>query len=137
MGWSVLDVGVSGDGRQLVYSSWSDSLHFVAIGELVRADDECDDLMTAGDDPSDDSGSQHYNLQLAPGDPGQFCVFSVKFSQDSRQVIAGHYIVMNILLREILGGANDGCLYVYDREINKQTSRIQAHKDDINAVITQ
>ena len=44
MGWSVLDVGVSGDGRQLVYSSWSDSLHFVAIGE-VRADDECDELM--------------------------------------------------------------------------------------------
>jgi len=103
VGWSVLDVGVSLDGRQLVYSSWSDSLHFVAIG----------------DDPSDDSGSQHYNLQLVPGDPGQFCVFSVKFSRDSR---------------EILGGANDGCLYVYDREINKQTSRIQAHKDDINAV---
>ena len=33
VGWSVLDVGVSLDGRQLVYSSWSDSLHFVAIGE--------------------------------------------------------------------------------------------------------
>ena len=72
-----------------------------------------------------------------PGDPGQFCVFSVKFSQDSRQVITGYYIVMTTLLREILGGANDGCLYVYDREINQQTSRIQAHKDDINAVITQ
>ena len=26
---------------------------------------------------------------------------------------------------------------MYDREINKQTSRIQAHKDDINAVITE
>ena len=30
----------------------------------------------------------------------QFCVFSVSFSSDSR---------------EILGGADDGCLYVYDR----------------------
>jgi len=103
VGWSVLDVGVSLDGRQLVYSSWSDSLHFVAIG----------------DDPSDDSGSQHYNLQLVPGEQGQFCVFSVKFSGDSR---------------EILGGANDGCLYVYDRGANRQTSRIEAHRDDVNAV---
>ena len=86
----------------MVYSSWSDSLHFVAIG----------------DDPEDEAGSQHYNLQLHPGDH-QFCIFSVSFSSDSK---------------EILGGANDGCLYVYDREVNKQTSRIQAHRDDVNAV---
>ena len=72
------------DGRQLVYSSWSDNLHFVSLGD---ADDE------------EDGGRQHYNLQLHPGDH-QFCVFSVRFSSDGR---------------EILGGANDGCLYVYDR----------------------
>ena len=36
--------------------------------------------------------------------------------------------------RELLCGANDGCLYVYDREVNKQTSRIPAHHDDVNAV---
>ena len=36
--------------------------------------------------------------------------------------------------RELLCGANDGCLYVYDREANKQTSRIPAHHDDVNAV---
>jgi len=102
VGWSVLDVGVSQDGRQLVYSSWCDSLHFVAVG----------------DDPEDEAGSQHYNLQLNPRDHN-FCIFSVSFSDDSR---------------EILGGANDGCLYVYDRGVAKQTSRIQAHKDDINAV---
>ena len=36
--------------------------------------------------------------------------------------------------RELLCGANDGCLYVYDREVNKQTSRIPAHHGDVNAV---
>ena len=77
----------------MVYSSWCDSLHFVAVG----------------DDPQDEAGSQHYNLQLNPRDHN-FCIFSVSFSDDSR---------------EILGGANDGCLYVYDRGVAKQTSRIQ------------
>ena len=77
----------------MVYSSWCDSLHFVAVG----------------DDPEDEAGSQHYNLQLNPRDHN-FCIFSVSFSDDSR---------------EILGGANDGCLYVYDRGVAKQTSRIQ------------
>ena len=84
VGWSVLDVAVSQDGRQLVYSSWCDSLHFVAIS----------------DDPDDQTDSQHYNLQLQPQHDSQFCIFSASFSNDSR---------------EILGGANDGCLYVYDR----------------------
>jgi WD40 repeat protein len=33
-----------------------------------------------------------------------------------------------------LGGANDGCLYLYDRAANSQTMRIAAHSDDVNAV---
>ncbi|PVD20362.1 hypothetical protein C0Q70_18516 [Pomacea canaliculata] len=30
--------------------------------------------------------------------------------------------------------ANDGCLYVYDRESNQRTLKIEAHDDDVNAV---
>lgn len=36
--------------------------------------------------------------------------------------------------REVLGGANDGCLYVFDREQNRRTLQIESHEDDVNAV---
>uniref|UniRef100_A0AAR2LW60 DDB1- and CUL4-associated factor 11 n=1 Tax=Pygocentrus nattereri TaxID=42514 RepID=A0AAR2LW60_PYGNA len=49
----------------------------------------------------------------------RFCVFSLAASTDGK---------------EILGGANDGCLYVFDREQNKRTLKIDAHEDDVNAV---
>ncbi|XP_069113870.1 DDB1- and CUL4-associated factor 11-like [Argopecten irradians] len=60
----------------------------------------------------------HNALHLFPGEHS-FCIFSLTFSYDNR---------------EILGGANDGCLYVYDRESNQRTLRIDAHEDDVNAV---
>uniref|UniRef100_A0A3B3Z0J3 Uncharacterized protein n=1 Tax=Poecilia mexicana TaxID=48701 RepID=A0A3B3Z0J3_9TELE len=49
----------------------------------------------------------------------RFCVFSLAASTDGK---------------EILGGANDGCLYVFDLEQNKRTLKIDAHEDDVNAV---
>ncbi|RXM95283.1 DDB1- and CUL4-associated factor 11 [Acipenser ruthenus] len=52
-------------------------------------------------------------------DERRFCVFSLTTSSDGR---------------EILGGANDGCLYVFDREQNKRTLKIDSHEDDVNAV---
>ena len=39
----------------------------------------------------------------------QFCIFSLRFSQDSK---------------EILGGANDGRIYVYNRETNSQVNNL-------------
>ena len=68
VGWSVLDVAVSPDGRDLVYSSWSDCLHAVTIRE---DEDEVLDV--------------HQSLPLRPGDL-QFCVFSISFSSDSRLI---------------------------------------------------
>lgn len=97
VGWSILDVAVSHDGEHLVYSSWSDSLHQVGLLE---------------------SEEKHESLSLQPDDQ-QFCIFSVSFSSDSR---------------ELLGGANDGYLYIYDREKGRQSGRIEAHEDDVNAV---
>ncbi|KAI4469449.1 ddb1- and cul4-associated factor 11 [Holotrichia oblita] len=49
----------------------------------------------------------------------RFCIFSVAFSSDGR---------------EILGGANDGFLYIYDSQRNERTLQIQAHDYDINSV---
>uniref|UniRef100_A0A3Q3LBY5 Ddb1 and cul4 associated factor 11 n=1 Tax=Mastacembelus armatus TaxID=205130 RepID=A0A3Q3LBY5_9TELE len=60
----------------------------------------------------------HTALDLNP-DERRFCVFSLAASTDSK---------------EILGGANDGCLYVFDLEQNKRTLKIDAHEDDVNAV---
>ncbi|BFZ13401.1 hypothetical protein BsWGS_16440 [Bradybaena similaris] len=60
----------------------------------------------------------HEALQFEPGYHG-FCIFSLMFSSDNK---------------EILGSANDGCLYVYDRESNKRTLKIYAHDDDVNTV---
>jgi WD repeat-containing protein 23 len=60
----------------------------------------------------------HEALTLAPDDR-RFCIFSLRFSQDGR---------------EILGGANDECLYVYDRECKNRVLKIRCHEDDVNSV---
>ncbi|CAL1531011.1 unnamed protein product [Lymnaea stagnalis] len=60
----------------------------------------------------------HEALHFDPGDHS-FCIFSLMFSSDNK---------------EILGGANDGHLYVYDLESNKRTLKIDAHDDDVNTV---
>lgn len=60
----------------------------------------------------------HAALCLSPED-SRFCAFSIKFSHDNK---------------EILAGANDACLYVYDRESDQRILRIHAHEDDVDAV---
>ncbi|GIX81480.1 hypothetical protein CDAR_224682 [Caerostris darwini] len=66
------------------------------------------------------SGDQevHDALPLFP-EERRFCVFSLRFSHDGK---------------EILGGANDQFLYVYNREENRRTLRIYSHEDDVNTV---
>ncbi|XP_034027143.1 DDB1- and CUL4-associated factor 11 [Thalassophryne amazonica] len=66
----------------------------------------------------DGDDEKHTALDLNP-DERRFCVFSLAASTDGK---------------EILGGANDGCLYVFDLEQNKRTLKIDAHEDDVNAV---
>ncbi|XP_064641112.1 DDB1- and CUL4-associated factor 11-like [Lineus longissimus] len=97
VGWSIIDVAFSPDGHYFIYSSWSEFIHICNVhGEHET----------------------HEALNLCPED-SRFCIFSLTFSQDNR---------------EIMGGANDGCLYVYDRELNQRTLKIDAHEDDVNAV---
>uniref|UniRef100_A0A672GLU3 Uncharacterized protein n=1 Tax=Salarias fasciatus TaxID=181472 RepID=A0A672GLU3_SALFA len=66
----------------------------------------------------DGDSENHTALDLNP-DERRFSVFSLAASTDGK---------------EILGGANDGCLYVFDLEQNKRTLKIDAHEDDVNAV---
>ncbi|XP_074424188.1 DDB1- and CUL4-associated factor 11 isoform X4 [Larus michahellis] len=63
-------------------------------------------------------GDNHTALDLRP-EERRFAVFSLAVGPDGREVV---------------GGANDGCLYVYDREVQRRTLRVEAHEDDVNAV---
>lgn len=56
------------------------------------------------------------SLTLTTADMGRFCIFSLVFSSDSR---------------EILGAANDGCFYIYDRECHQSTIKVIIPTDDI------
>ncbi|KAK0177674.1 hypothetical protein PV328_001703 [Microctonus aethiopoides] len=96
--WSILDTAFSPDGKYIAYSSWSEALSLCPI---------------YGD------SSVQESLTLTPADMGRFCIFSLVFSSDSR---------------EILGAANDGCLYIYDRECHQSTIKIKGHADDVNSV---
>ncbi|XP_033113165.1 DDB1- and CUL4-associated factor 11-like [Anneissia japonica] len=99
IGWSIIDTAFSPDGCYLIYSSWSDKIHLCNI---------------YGDYET------HTALDLRSEEHSHFCAFTVNFSNDNR---------------EILAGANDGCIYVYDREKSERILKIDAHEDDLSAVI--
>lgn len=64
----------------------------------------------------------HHGLELNPPGRGRFCLFSVKFSPDST---------------EILGGSVDNAVYGYDLVGEKRTFRLEGHWNDVNAVCYQ
>jgi len=114
VGWSVLDTALSPDKRHLIYSSWCEDLHQVSLcgpdGTLLR-DEDADEEGAAG-------GGSHTPLPLN-NYGSRFCVFSLRFSHDGD---------------EVLCGANDGLICLYDRTSNSRTLRIEGHDDDVNAV---
>ena len=123
VGWSVLDTALSPDNRHLIYSSWCDFIYQVNLygsdGNLIK-----NDSVRGERDPSNEGSNtledNHQALNLAARDGGdRFCIFSMRFSQDGD---------------EILCGAKDGYIYVYDRASNQRSLRVNAHEDDVNAV---
>jgi WD repeat-containing protein 23 len=67
----------------------------------------------------EEEDSEHTALPLQADDNDRFCIFSLRFSANGD---------------EILGGANNGYIYVYDRFAQTRSLRIDAHDDDVNAV---
>ena len=111
VGWSILDTAFSPDGRSVIYSSWSESSKFYLFlfvfgsqeiekfffkFSLVHLCNVYGDL------------ERHEVLPLRP-DLRRFCIFSLTFSQDGT---------------EVLGGANDGCLYIYDCEKHQRILKV-------------
>ncbi|GAB0206288.1 DDB1- and CUL4-associated factor 11 [Grus japonensis] len=120
VGWSILDVVFTPDASQCLYSSWSD------YGEGGRGLGEKGRGLTKPLPPPAQSTSTTSTGTATTTRPltydqkeRRFAVFSLAVGPDGREVV---------------GGANDGCLYVYDREVQRRVLRVEAHEDDVNAV---
>lgn len=106
--WTITDTSLSPDQRFLVYASMSPIVHLVDVGSDTR---ESHANVT----------EIHDGLDLSPHGDGSysFGIFSVKFSTDGRELVAG---------------SSDDSIYIYDLEANKLTSRFSAHSSDVNTV---
>ncbi|KAH7666883.1 WD repeat protein DCAF11/LEC14B protein [Dioscorea alata] len=106
--WTITDTSLSPDQHYLVYSSMSPIIHIVNVGsESTESYANINDI--------------HDGLDMSCHDDGaySFGIFSVKFSTDGRELVAG---------------SSDDSIYVYDLEENKLTLRIPAHSSDVNTV---
>eukprot|EP00111_Clytia_hemisphaerica_P016018 TCONS_00047376-protein len=97
VGWSVVDTAYSPDQNYIIYSSWSEFIHLCNV---------------YGDHET------HLALDLRP-DTTQFCAFSVSFSHDSKEIVAG---------------GSDCGLYIYERGCDQRILKITAHEEDVNSV---
>lgn len=97
VGWAIVDVDYSPDSRFAIYSTWSNCVQLCNVFGNYEL---------------------HEALEFRD-DQDRFCLFSIKFSSDNR---------------EILGGSNDGCIYVFDIERKQLLYRVPAHSDDVNTV---
>ncbi|KAL5983987.1 hypothetical protein ACLOJK_018089 [Asimina triloba] len=140
--WTVTDTCLSPDQRYLVYSSMSPLVHIVNVGTAgaesyanitVRIIDQIvgENLRSLLKEKSmgyvlsfdglygrNEMGighplnEIHDGLDFASADDDGFGIFSVKFSTDGRELVAG---------------SRDNSIYVYDLEANKITLRMVAH----------
>ena len=98
IGWSIVDLAFSPDERFAVYSSWCSHLYMVSATK--------------------DSQEVHTPLDMRPEPEQHFCAFSLQFSKDNHQLLAG---------------CNRGNIFIYDRLRGDRTLGFQAHRSDVNA----
>uniref|UniRef100_A0A2P2MCU2 Uncharacterized protein n=1 Tax=Rhizophora mucronata TaxID=61149 RepID=A0A2P2MCU2_RHIMU len=104
--WTVTDTSLSPDQRYLVYASMSPIVHIVDVG-------------SAPTESLANVTEIHDGLDFSSDDDYSFGIFSVKFSTDGREIVAG---------------SNNDSIYVYDLGANKLALRIRAHDSDVNTV---
>ncbi|KAH6821791.1 transducin family protein / WD-40 repeat family protein [Perilla frutescens var. hirtella] len=106
--WTITDTCLSPDQRHLVYASMSPIVHVVNVGSTTK-----ESLANVTE--------IHEGLDFSSPDEGgySFGIFSLKFSKDGREVVAG---------------SSDEDIYVYDLEAKKVSLRISAHASDVNTV---
>ncbi|KAM7254000.1 hypothetical protein ACFE04_031682 [Oxalis oulophora] len=109
MRWTVTDTCLSPNQRCLVYASMSPVVQIVDVGSSTT-------------ESHANVNEIHEGLDFSEGDSGarySFGIFSIKFSNDSREIVAGT--------------SNDS-IYVYDLEALKPSLKIRAHTSDVNTV---
>lgn len=108
MRWTITDTSLSPNQCYLVYASMSPVVNIVNMG-------------TCATESHANITDIHDGLDFTLHDDVaySFGIFSVKFSSDGRELVAG---------------SSDDSIYVYDLEANKLTSRIPAHSSDVNTV---
>ncbi|WOH01635.1 hypothetical protein DCAR_0521019 [Daucus carota subsp. sativus] len=106
--WTVTDTSFSPDQQHLVYATMSPVVHVVNIASGTT-------------DSQANITEIHEGLEFSREDDGgySFGIFSVKFSIDGRELVAG---------------SSDDAIYVYDLVANKLSLRIDAHASDVNTV---
>jgi WD repeat-containing protein 23 len=106
--WTITDAELSDDNNWLIYSSISPRSHLVKTGKGGTT--------TRGDiDPEQET----IDFANGFGGYGGFGIWSLRFSHDNREIVAG---------------ASDGQVMVYDVERKLTITRVNAHRDDVNAV---
>lgn len=107
LSWTVTDTSLSPDQRFLAYASMSPVVHIVNAGSSTT-------------ESVANVTEIHEGLDLSVDcDDDDFGIFSVKFSTDGREIVAG---------------SSDASIHVYDLQTNKVSLKIQAHTLDVNTV---
>ncbi|XP_078440984.1 transducin family protein / WD-40 repeat family protein [Wolffia australiana] len=106
--WTITDTSLSSNQQFLVYASMSPIVHIV-------------DVRSGSAESHANITDIHNGLDFSENDEGDysFGIFSVKFSSDGRELVAG---------------SSDDSIYVYDLESNSVALRISAHSSDVNSV---
>ncbi|XP_072954462.1 LEC14B homolog [Typha angustifolia] len=107
--WTITDTSLSPDQRYLVYSSLSPVVHLVNVQNAAKESRANVTDIHEGLDFTD----------YAEDEELSFGIFSVKFSTDGRELVAG---------------SNNESIYIYDLEASKLALRFPAHTADVNAV---
>ncbi|GAA6041985.1 hypothetical protein JCM8097_009131 [Rhodosporidiobolus ruineniae] len=108
--WTLTDAELSDDNEWLVYSSISPRAHLVKTGYGQGGESF---------DGGDEQEQETLDFATGSGAYGGFGIWSLRFSHDAREVVAG---------------ASDGQLLLYDVSSRRTILRVNAHQDDVNAV---
>ncbi|XP_004296776.1 PREDICTED: LEC14B homolog [Fragaria vesca subsp. vesca] len=105
--WTITDTSLSPDQRNLAYASMSPIVHIVNAGSSTT-------------ESVANITEVHEGLDFSVDyDDEEFGIFSVKFSTDGRELVAG---------------SSDASIHVYDLQANKVSLNIPAHTSDVNTV---
>ena len=102
--WTITDANLSPDNQWMIYSSITPYVGLSPVRPIYGGDE---------------AHANQVTLDFSRGSSDNFGIWSLRFSGDSREIIAGaHY----------------GSIYVYDIESQQRMLAVSGHDDDVNGV---